>query len=157
MRNLLLFLILLNLFSGCKPASEPVGSQPTQAGLFGKWVLDNSPTMSRSLPVSTPTKGNSSILLTSNHVAKLTNVLIEEMSLPAGAQTYRYKTTLKTEEDVWDIQKSQGFWSVEINLPTQVIALHIKQKADGEFELCYQPDPEREPFIYIRDAKANSK
>ena len=156
MRNLLLLLIISNLFAGCKPASEPVGSRPTQPELFGKWTLVNSPKLSGNPPIPIPTKGNSSILLTSNRVVKLTNVLVEEISPQAG-KPWPYTTTLKTEEDIWDVEESGGLWSVMVNLKSQVIALNIKQRANAEFELSYQPDPERDPFIYMRDTKGKSK
>jgi hypothetical protein len=149
----------LSLFAGCKPASKPVGARPAPAELFGKWTLANSPKMSGNPPVPIPTKGNSWILLTSNRVANLTNVLVEEVFLPDGkTPPYRYRTTLKTENAGWDIEERGGFLSVQIDLKNnQTILLPIRQRGEAGFELSYQPDPEREPFIYVRDAKAKSQ
>jgi len=75
MKNLMLHLLVLALVVGCKQASEPVASRPTEVELFGNWTLINSPKVFVNSPVPIPTKGNSSILLISN-VAKLTNVAV---------------------------------------------------------------------------------
>lgn len=157
MRSLLHLLIVLSIFPSCTPDSQPVDWSPTDAELLGEWILCNSPTMSRSLPVSAPTKGTSSLLLTSNHVAKLKNILVEEVSLPAGSKIYQYRPTLRNAEDSWEVQKSQGLWAVTIKLPTQVIALIVKNRSGDGIELSYQPDPERDPFIYVRREKTNNQ
>ena len=112
--------------------------------------------MSGNQPVSIPTKGNSSILLGSNRVAKLANVLVEEIH--PEKKPWPYVTTLKTEDASWNIEERQGFWSVQIDFQNnQTILLQIRRRGEGEYELSYQPDPEREPFIYVRDMKAKDK
>ena len=114
--------------------------------------------MDSSLSVSVPTKGSSSILLTSNGLVTLTNVLAEESFIFPNGPPSGYKTALKTEAGVWDIVERGGFWSVQIDLKNnQEIHLRILRRGDNEFELSYRPDPDREAFIYIRDSKENTK
>jgi hypothetical protein len=150
MRHLLRCVIFLNLLAGCKPSPEPVGSRPAPDELCGKWTLANSPQLSGNPPVSIPSRGNSSILLGSNHVATLTNVLVEEIQ--PEKKPWPYVMTLKTEAASWDIEERQGLWSVQIDFQNnQSILLPIRRRGEGEYELSYQPDPERNSFIYTRD------
>lgn len=161
MTSIFTWLLLLGvlLTCSCKPTSEPVELRPTPSELLGVWTLQNSPTMSSEVHVAIPHIGNSFFLFESNQLVKLTNVLVEETFLPPGGATvYEYRTMLKTEDATWDVTQSQGSWSVEIHLQNkQSIMLHIRKKHNGDLELCYQPDPEREDFLYSRDVKVKGK
>ena len=92
-----------------------------------------------------PTRGNSLFVLSSNHSAMLTNVWVDQtFSSPAAV--------LKTEVAGWEVEQRGGLWSVQMLLKNnQALVLPIRQKASGEIELRYQPDPEKEPFIYLRN------
>jgi hypothetical protein len=148
-------LIVLSLMSGCGPATEPVGSRPTQAEMLGNWTLVNSPKLSAS-PVPVPSKGTSSITLTSNQMAKLTNVLVQKFAdfskAPSGIIS-----TLETRDTKWEVAESGGKWCVEIKVDNQVLALTILQKGEADLQLKYRPDPEEDAFIYVREAKAANK
>jgi hypothetical protein len=152
-------LIIMLVLAGCKRAAEPVGWRPKTTELVGEWTLANSPTLSGIPAVPIPTKGNSVIFLHSNLVADLTNVLIDELFLPAGkTPPYSYRTTLKTNAAAWDVEEMQGLWSIVLKLTNQqTVLLPIQNRTDGGFQLNYQPDPEREPFIYTKNGSVEDK
>jgi hypothetical protein len=148
-------LIVLSLMAGCGPATEPVGSRPTQAEMLGNWTLVNSPKLPGS-PVPVPSKGTSSIMLTSNQMAKLTNVLVQRIADFSNAPS-GIISTLETRDAKWEVAESGGKWCVEIKVDNQVIPFTILQNGEADLQLKYRPDPEEDAFIYVRQANAANK
>jgi len=146
--RILLSLVVVCALIGCKRPGEPIGRRPAEDELMGNWILANSPTMSPNPPVKVPTAGSSTLRLASNRVARLTNVLVEEIALGRASG---YRTTLKSEDAVWDVGQSMGLWSVQILLTNhQYIVFPVRETERGELILSYYPDPEKGAFIYVQ-------
>jgi hypothetical protein len=149
-QTLLLSAIALLLVIGCKRKGEAVQYRPTESQVIGKWVLENSPKMLLAPPA--PVRGSSSIELRSNHVARLLNIWVDEPLATAstGGPSVR-RNTLMTNDATWEIKQHMGEWTVQVLLPKQYLTFRIREISDNDLRLNYEPDPDEEPFIYVRN------
>ncbi len=150
------------LVVGCRQSSEPVNGRPTEAELVGTWTLVNAPRGPAGSP-TLPKSDKSSFLLSSNSIARLTGVLVEEDTFRDGKPPiiqWRQKTCSGSWAiDQWLRANDAPLWRVRITLDgDQEMLLQINNRHDGNLELRYRPDPEMvEPFIFVKDVVAAAK
>jgi len=156
MQNILAAVAAVILVVGCRQSSEPVIGRPTERELVGTWTLLNSPRGPAGSP-ALPKSNNSNLLLSSNSVARLTGVLVEEETFRDGKPPiiqWRQKTGSGSWViDQWLRANDAPLWRVRITLEgNQEMLLQINNRNDGTLELRYRPDPEMvEPFIFVKD------
>jgi hypothetical protein len=139
------------LVMGCKRKGEAIQYQPNESQMVGKWVLENSPKMPLAKP-PVPVRASSSIELRSNHVARLLNVWVDEplATMSSGGPSLR-SNILMTNDVTWEIKHHMGEWTVQVLLPKQFLTFRIRELSDNDLRLNYEPDPDEEAFIYVRN------